>query len=189
MNENLSTVPEEEKNSKKSFKKELLEWVQAIAIALVLALLIRNFIFTVVRVDGQSMEPTLWHNDRMIVWRLGYEPKNGDIVVFNPPGYEDNIYWIKRVIATEGQTVEIDYSENSGYVDGEKLDESYLGEQMLSLPHLEIEEMTVPEGCVFVLGDNRNHSTDSRVIGAVSTDRIIGEANLRFFPFNSIQTY
>ena len=187
MNEEINIQQEEVKG--KSFKKELLEWIQAIAIALVLALLIRNFIFTVVRVDGSSMEPTLWHNDRMIVWRLGYEPKAGDIVVFNPPGYEDNIYWIKRVIATEGQTVEIDYSENSVYVDGEKLGESYLGEEMFYLPHLEIKEMTVPEGCVFVLGDNRNHSTDSRVIGAVSVDRIIGEANLRFFPFNAIETY
>lgn len=187
MNEEMNTQQEEVKG--KSFKKELLEWVQAIAIALVLAILIRSFIFTVVRVDGSSMEPTLWNNDRMIVWRLGYEPKAGDIVVFNPPGYEDNIYWIKRVIATEGQTVEIDYIENSVTVDGKKLDESYLGEEMAYMSHLEIKEMTVPEGCVFVLGDNRNHSTDSRIVGAISTDRIIGKANLRFFPFSAIETY
>ena len=167
----------------------LADSLAADALALVLALVIRNFVFTVVRVDGQSMEPTLWHNDRMIVWRLGYEPKVGDIIVFNPPGYEDNIFWIKRVIATEGQKVEIDYSSNSVYVDDQKVDESFLGEEMIYMPHLEIEEMTVPEGCVFVLGDNRNHSTDSRVVGAISEDRIVGEAKLRFFPFNAIETY
>lgn len=176
------------KDLKKSLKKEIVEWVQAIVIAVVLALLIRNFVFTVVRVDGQSMEPTLQHNDRMIVWRLGYTPKQNDIVIFNPPG-EKNVYWIKRVIATEGQHVEIDYTSGSVYVDGEKIDEPYLGEQMLAQPQLPITEIDVPEDCVFVLGDNRNHSTDGRVIGPVSEDRIVGKAALRFWPFTGIGTY
>ena len=175
--------------NKKSFKKELLEWVQAIVIAVVLALVIRSFVFTVVRVDGQSMEPTLQHNDRMIVWRLGYEPERDDIVIFNPPGYEKNVYWIKRVIATEGQHVEIDYARNSVYVDGEKIDEPYLGEEMRALAHLPITEIDVPEDCVFVLGDNRNHSTDGRVIGPVSEDRIVGKAVVRFWPFGGIESY
>lgn len=165
---------------KKSAGKELLEWVQAIVIAVVLALLIRNFVFTVVRVDGQSMEPTLHNNDRMIVWRLGYEPKAGDIVIFNPPGYDKSIYWVKRVIALEGQHVEIDYYTNSVYVDGEKLDEEYLGEEMLA--QQTITEVDVPEGCVFVLGDNRNHSTDGRVIGPIDKDTVIGRAVFRFWP-------
>ena len=175
--------------NKKSFKKELLEWVQAIVIAVVLALVIRSFVFTVVRVDGQSMEPTLQHNDRMIVWRLGYEPQRNDVVIFNPPGYEKNVYWIKRVIATEGQHVEIDYADNSVYVDGEKIDEPYLGEEMRALAHLPITEIDVPEDCVFVLGDNRNHSTDGRVIGPVSEDRIVGKAVIRFWPFGAIESY
>ncbi len=172
---------------KKSMGREIYEWVQAIVIAVVLALIVRNFLFTVVRVDGQSMEPTLQHNDRMIVWRLGYEPENGDIVIFNPPGYEKNVYWVKRVIATEGQSVKIDYDENSVYVDGEKLDEDYLGEAMIN--QNTITELEVPEGCVFVLGDNRNHSTDGRIIGPVSTDHIVGEAVLRFWPFTKIDTF
>lgn len=183
-------MPEEEEASpKKSLKKEIVEWVQAIVIAVVLALVIRNFIFTVVRVDGQSMEPTLQHNDRLIVWRLGYEAEQGDVVVFNPPGYDDNIYWIKRVIAKEGQHVEIDYTSGSVFVDGEKIDEPYLGEPMVDKGYMPITEIDVPEDCVFVLGDNRNNSTDGRVIGPVSEDRLVGKAALRFWPFNKVKTY
>ena len=179
-----------EKNKKQKKKKsagrEILEWVQAIAIAVVLALVVRNFVFNVVKVDGRSMEPTLQHGDRMIVWQLGYEPKAGDIVVFQPPG--ENKYWIKRVIATEGQHVEIDYSTNSVYVDGEKLRETYLGEKMKDLGFA-VDELDVPEGCVFVMGDNRNHSSDGRVIGPVSTDEIIGKAVLRFWPLDKMKFY
>ena len=178
----------EDKKPEKSAGKEFLEWVQAIVIAVVLALVIRNFVFTVVRVDGSSMEPTYQNFDRLIVWRLGYEPENGDIIVFNPPGKPENEYWIKRVIATEGQHVEIDYAANAVYVDGEKIDEPYLGEIMLDKGY-PVEELDVPKDCVFVLGDNRNHSSDSRVISAFSQDRIVGKAVLRFWPFNKIKTY
>jgi len=178
----------EDTKKKKSAKKELVEWIQAIVIAVVLALVIRNFVFTVVRVDGQSMEPTLQHNDRMIVWRLGYEPEHGDIVIFNPPGFDDNMYWVKRIIATEGQSVSIDYNTNSVYVDGEKIDEPYLGEAMLDRG-FDYREVEVPEDCVFVLGDNRNHSSDGRVIGPVSTDRIVGKAVVRFWPFTNMNIF
>ena len=174
----------EEETSGKSLKKEIIEWLQAIVIAVVLALVIRNFVFTVVRVDGQSMEPTYQHSDRLIVWRLGYEPENGDVVVFNPPGKGKNVYWIKRVIASEGQHVEIDYNTNAVYVDGEKL-----GEPMYDKAYLPIKELDVPEDCVFVLGDNRNNSTDGRVIGPVNKEHVVGKAVLRFWPFSKIQTY
>ena len=172
---------------KGSVQKEIFEWVQAIVIAVVLALIIRSFIFTVVRVDGQSMEPNLHNNDRMIVWRLGYEPKQGDIIIFNPPGYAKNIYWVKRVIAMGGQHVEIDYATNSVYVDGEKLDESYLGEEML--PQSTLTEVDVPEGSIFVMGDNRNHSTDGRVIGPIEKERIVGRAVWRFWPLNNMTIF
>jgi signal peptidase I len=186
-NDKQEAASETEK-PKKSVQREILEWVQAIVIAVVLALLVRNFIFTVVRVDGQSMEPTLQHNDRMIVWRLGYEPKAGDIVIFNPPAYPENTYWVKRVIATEGQTVKIDYTTNSVYVDGEKIDEPYLGEEMEERMY-NFSEVEVPKDCVFVLGDNRNHSSDGRMIGPISEDCIVGEAVLRFWPVNNINTF
>lgn len=168
-------------------RKEIFEWIQAIVIAVVLALFIRSFIFTVVRVDGESMEPTLQNNDRMIVWRLGYEPKQGDIIIFNPPGYPKNIYWVKRVIALGGQHVEIDYASNSVYVDGEKLDETYLGEEMM--PQTTLTEVDVPEGSIFVMGDNRNHSTDGRVIGPVEKSRVVGRAVWRFWPFNNMSIF
>ena len=204
---------------KKSVQKEILEWVQAIAIAVVIALLVRNFVFTVVKVDGKSMESTLQHGDRMVVWRLGYDPEAGDIVVFNPPGQPEDIFWIKRVIATEGQTVKIDYDTNSVYVTDvkpeklakmsedelekayRKLDEPYMndcqcidceraygGDDMVKTSNA-LTEVTVPKGCVFVMGDNRNHSSDGRVIGPVSTDRIVGEAVLRFWPFGNMSTF
>lgn len=192
MNENFENEQIEVENTEdtsilKKVRREVFEWVQAIVIAVVLALIIRNFVFTVVRVDGQSMEPTLQHNDRMIVWRVGYEPKQSDIVIFNPQGYDKNIYWVKRVIALEGQHVTIDYSENAVYVDGERIEEAYLGERML--PQQTITDITVPEGYVFVMGDNRNHSTDGRVIGPIKEESIIGRAVLRFWPMNKIETY
>ena len=189
INQNGAEIIEEIVKSGKStyLKNEFFEWMKAIILAVVLALIIRNFIFTVVRVDGQSMEPTLQHNDRMIVWRLCYQPKAGDIVIFNPPGYPKKIYWVKRVIATEGQHVEIDYNTNSVYVDGEKLDEPYLGEPMLA--QSTITKVDVPEDFVFVMGDNRNHSTDGRVIGPVHKDNIIGKAVVRFWPINKFSAF
>ena len=195
--EEIKEITEEEvseKPKKKSAMKEVLEWVQAFAIAAVVAFLIKNFVFTVVRVDGQSMYSTLHHNDRMIVWRLGYEPENGDIVVFKSRA-TDNNYWIKRVIATEGQHVKIDFERNEVYVDGVKIKEPYInddksGDPMQFYPqqHQYI-DVEVPKGCVYVMGDNRNQSRDSRAIGTVSVDSILGKAKLRFWPFKSIETY
>ena len=83
--------------------------------------------------------------------------------------------------------MEIDYPSNSVYVDGEKIEEPYLGERMQNMPTLT--EIDVPEGCVFVLGDNRNHSTDGRVIGPISKDSIIGEAVLRFWPLTNMDIF
>ncbi len=180
--------PKKEKQ-KKTPAREALEWVQAIVIAVVLALVVRNFVFTVVKVDGQSMEPNLQHADRLIVWRLGYEPKQGDIVVLERP---DGTYWIKRVIATEGQTVSVDYDENCVYVDGEKLDEPYLEnlpEEMVDKGFDYPNGEKLKDGQVFVMGDNRNHSSDGRVIGPIHEESIIGKAVLRFFPFGKIKTY
>lgn len=181
---------------KKTVGREILEWVGAIVLAIAVAALIRTFLFTVVRVDGHSMDNTLSHNDRLIVWRLGYECTQGDIVIFAPPIAENEnknmfnrIYWVKRVIATGGQHVEIDYSNNAVYVDGEKLDEEYLPEIMS--PPLEsaaISSIDVPEGYVFLLGDNRNRSRDCRYIGAVPESTVVGKAVFRFWPFNGFGT-
>lgn len=194
MDENLNTMPEGspeegETKKKKSAKREALEWVQAILIAVVIAFLVRTFLMTVVRVDGESMMDTLHHNERLIVWKLGYEPEADDIIIFHPR-CNPKSYYVKRVIALEGQTVYIDYDENAVYVDGEKLDEPYIRQHdadPLEVKSLET-EWTVPEGCVFVMGDNRNNSSDSRNsdVGFVTKESILGKVLVRFWPFNKI---
>lgn len=177
---------------KKSLGQEILEWVEAIALAVIVALFIRGFIFTVVRVDGQSMDYTLAENDRLIVWRLGYTPTQGDVVIFTPDVPENEntnmfnqVYWVKRVIATGGQHVDIDYAANAIYVDGVKLDEPYLHEPMVSPGYVDYYSIDVPEGQVFLMGDNRNHSRDCREIGPADQDDVVGKAILRFWPLKS----
>ncbi len=189
-NENEINEAAAQPKKRKSAKREMLEWVEAIVIAVIIAFVIRTFIMTVVKVDGQSMENTLHDSERLIVWRLGYEPTNDDIIIFEPkcaPGS----YYVKRVIATEGQTVVVDYGTNSVYVDGEKLDEPYIKEKMEIYPYsASSDEYTVPEDCVFVMGDNRNHSSDSRNpdVGFVTKESILGKVVLRFWPLNTLGT-
>lgn len=170
---------------KENVKKELIDWLKTIVGAVVIVLLIQHFLFIPVRVEGRSMEPTFSHNDRLIVWELGYKPESGDIVVFDPPiGLGGDKHWIKRIIATEGQTVRIDYDTNSVYVNDNKIEETYLGEEMDGSGMI---EEVVPKDCVFVLGDNRNHSSDSRVIGAVKSNSIIGKVVARIWPLPGLE--
>lgn len=173
--------------AKKSMQREILEWILSILIAVVLAYVIRQFIFTVVKVEGASMQPTLMNEDRLIVWRLGYKPDNGDIIVLHQEGYPP---YIKRIIATEGQTIDIDFDSHKVYVDGEELQEDYILEPTVLRGDVKF-PATVPKDCVFVLGDNRNNSRDSRFegVGMVTRDEVIGKAVLRFFPFNSISVF
>lgn len=177
---------ESEESTAKSFKKEFFEWVQAIAIAVVLALLIRTFVFTLVKVDGSSMVPTLQDGDRLYVTRLLYKPKASDVIVFRPAGDKDK-YYVKRVIATEGQEVDINFSTGAVMVDGVVLDEPYINELTYAQGNVSF-PVTVPKDCVFVLGDNRNRSKDSRFsdVYMVSEDSIMGGAVFRLFPFNAI---
>lgn len=163
-------------------KKEILEWVQAIVIALVIAFVIRTFFFTMIKVDGQSMEPTLHHNDRLIVTKFMYKPKQGDIIILRPPMYQDTPY-VKRIIALPGQEVDIDAEKNIVYVDGVPLDEPYIAEPTATKGNIDYPQI-VPENTVFVLGDNRNRSRDSRFrdVGMIPYDAIIGKASIRLWP-------
>lgn len=167
---------------KNNMKKELLDWAISIVVALALALFIRQFIFTLVRVDGPSMQPTLHHNDILYVNRFMYAPEVGDVIIFKP-SHSPSTPYVKRVIATEGQEVFIDEQKGEVYVEGKLLNEDYISEALVSGGTIEY-PYVVPDDCVFVLGDNRNNSLDSRVasVGAVSKDSIIGHVIFRILP-------
>ena len=187
-NEILTNFPEEpEETNRTDWKKEIKEWMQAIFFAVIIGYIIINFIFFTVRVDGASMDPTLTHGDRLIVWRLGYEPENGDIVVLEPPIYNVDDRYVKRVIATEGQTVQI--INNRVYVNGEAIDEPYIQGNVSALGSKYELPQAIPQGACFVLGDNREHSTDSRAFGLVPNDHIMGEVKLRIWPLNSLEVF
>lgn len=185
---------ESAKEKKFNWKRELLDWAQAIIIALVVALLIKNFVFTLVQVDGDSMLPTLQNSNRLYVNRFMYTPEKGDIVIFKPVDDPKRPY-IKRVIATEGDTIYIDYETSTVYVNDEPIDEPYIKEPtrlvgahitrlMNTGNYSRQQPIIVEKDKVFVMGDNRNHSRDSREIGLVDKKQIIGGAVFRFWPLN-----
>ena len=145
------------------------------------------FVIRVVDVRGTSMWPTLQNGDKMLVSDLFYTPKQGDIVVFKKDEYDPDKALVKRVIAVEGQEVNIDFANGLVYVDGEVIEEAYINEATQKKLDF-IGPQTVPEGCVFVMGDNRNASSDSRKaeIGMVDERLIVGKVLLRVFPLDSI---
>ena len=163
---------------------ETLDWIQCIVSALVVCILVFTFAFRVVGVIGTSMVPTLEERDRLVISKLFFTPQRGDIVVLRKLDFMEEPI-VKRVIATEGETVDIDFTEGVVYVDGVALDEPYVN-ALVHEPEDFTEPVTVPEGCVFVLGDNRNKSTDSRcaLVGCVDTRLILGKAYFRLTPLN-----
>src|SRR5699024_356387 len=171
-------------------KNELWEWTKALLIAFGVAAIIRMFLFTPIVVDGESMIPTLGDGDKMIVNKIGYtigKQDRCDIIVFHAPEQKD---YIKRVIGLPGD--EVKYEDDVLYINGEPYEEPYLDplkEQATDMPLTEdftlegkIGEVTVPENHVFVLGDNRRRSKDSRHIGPVPMEEIIGSTKLVFWP-------
>lgn len=175
------------------FKVDLFFWLQALVVALAVMILIFTFVGRIITVDGSSMLPTLHDKDVMILRSIGYHPKQGDIVVLTKDfGHYQDSPIVKRVIAVGGQSVRIDYAESKVYVDGVALDEPYTLDNYLIEPHsstYSITEMVVPEGSVFVLGDNRNNSSDSRHVelGAIDERYIIGKTVLTL-PIGSFLT-
>lgn len=165
---------------------QVYEWAESIVYALAAVVLIFTFIFRTVSVDGTSMQNTLQDGDRVIICNFNYTPKQGDIVALYAKNLKKPI--IKRVIALGGQTVDIDYSSNKVYVDGKEFD-APIKEKMLKAGDVKL-PVKVPKGCVFVLGDNRNVSLDSRYakVGMVDAKYIVGHAVFRILPLNSIGT-
>ena len=146
------------------------------------------FVFAVrmVNVVGHSMVPTLEQNDKVVISNLFYHPKQGDIVVLRKQTLMEEPI-VKRIIATEGQTVDIDFDDGVVYVDGKALDEPYVNEPVHDRENFE-GKITVPEGCVFVMGDNRNASTDSRDarLGCVDERYIMKRVYFTLFPVKNI---
>lgn len=190
-NENENIVPEEEITplEKTNFLSEAFEFIEIFVFSACFVVLLFTFVFRLARVDGPSMEDTLIENEILVISDLFYEPECNDIVVFYEIGGRFHESIVKRVIATEGQVVDIDFNTWTLKVDGKVVEEPYrkltpdlLRTSDLSYPY------TVPEGHIFVMGDNRNHSADSRSseIGPVDVRKIVGKVILRLSPISKI---
>lgn len=162
--------------------KEIISWILTFLVAFLLAFGIRAYLFEPYKVQMSSMNPTLYENDLIIVNKIIYrfrEPKRGEVVIFKPP-YGDKDY-IKRVIGLPKEIIEI--KDGFVFINGEKLIEPYLKNRTLgNLPPTEI-----PEGMIFVLGDNRGNSLDSREFGPIEIKKIDGRAEFVFWPINHIK--
>ena len=171
-------------------KGDLYIWLQAFVLISVAVVLCFTYLGRVVTVSGSSMEPTLRNGDMLLLRSGAGSVEQGDIVVLTREDFLDEPI-VKRVIATEGQTVVIDYTENCVTVDGERLKEPYVVEVMAQ-PYFSgpVETVTVPEGEIFVMGDNRNHSSDSRHpgLGTVDLRCVLGEAKAVLLPLGRMKT-
>lgn len=191
--------------SENALTKEILSWIKSIGIALALAVLINVFVFEMTGVDGDSMNPTLEHGDRLFAVKINQVfkniPKHGSIVIVDGNTMKDRTLideikdsaivstilrrknrdlLIKRVIGVPGDVLE--FRDNRLYRNGELLEEDYINEEMI----MGNETIKVPEDHVFVMGDNRNNSKDSRAIGPVPLKNVRAKVLIRLYPFNKI---
>jgi len=173
---------------------ELVEWIKALAVAGVLVFLIRWFLVSPFIVDGPSMQPNFWNRERIIVNKIIYDirqPKRGEVIVFHVP--EEGRDFIKRVIGIPGDTVKVE--GDTVTINGEPFDETYLKQAYADahaagkhynredgFPNARFPDGRVPEGTLFVMGDNRSNSEDSRMIGFIPMDRVVGRADLVYWP-------
>ena len=176
---------EQDKQAEEKESRDLYEWVQVLVCSVLVVVLVFTFCIRLIGVDGHSMVPTLQDGDRLLVTTslLSGEYKYGDIVIIQKGAFAGGEPIVKRVIATGGQTVDIDFETGAVYVDGALLEEDYINELTFVEEGTEF-PLTVPEGSIFVMGDNRNHSSDSRdaSLGTVDTRYVIGRAVFLAFP-------
>ncbi|MBR0528199.1 MAG: signal peptidase I, partial [Ruminococcus sp.] len=173
-------------------KNEILEWFESFVFAMLIVQLVFIFIFRIVMVDGRSMNNTLSDGDRLIMTHVNYTPERDDVVVVDSDAAGKIL--IKRVIGIEGDKIKIDYTNNHVYVNGQQISNEHIKEIMIDNGYFDRTYMTengvyeyeVPENCVFVMGDNRNDSKDSRSIGYVPEESIMGKAVFRIFPLNQL---
>ena len=170
--------------AKNKIAKEILEWALTIIIPVVAALLIHQYLFTFARVDGTSMLDTLHENNSMGVSRLHYrlnEPQRGEIITCNYPE-DGNKLFVKRIIGLPGETIEI--RDGTVYIDGEPIAETYL----TRVDDQSMDPITLAKDEIFVMGDNRPVSRDSRAVGPLTLDEIYGRVLFVAFPFNEIRS-
>lgn len=193
-------VPESAEAPRKPFA-DAFEWVASLVYAVLAMLLLNLFVFRSITVDGGSMNNTLINQDRVISTNLFYTPQRGDIVVIQSDRlpnraltekYDTTLYGepiIKRVIGLAGDTIRFDFENGDVYLNDELLEEDYVATPT-NVPWDSVsgQEYVIPDGYVYVMGDNRNGSTDSRDlrVGLVDTDFIMGKAIFRFYPFDSM---
>lgn len=182
-------MSDKNENKAKKSGREIIEWADSVAISVLCVVLLFTFVFRMVGVKGTSMQDTLQSGDKVIIYNLFYTPKAGDIVVISRADLiegDGNVAEpiIKRVIATEGQTINFNFDTGAVYVDGQKLDEPYIKDKTIPGRIPMDNPYTVPAGHVFVMGDHRSVSKDSRTaeVGAIDTRYILGKAVFRLFP-------
>ncbi len=179
----------EKQEEELTLAQDMFQSLRSLVWVVLLIIFLFTFVIRITVVDGESMERTLFHGDIVLVRSLAYTPKQGDIVVLTKTSFRPQSI-IKRVIAVEGQRVDVDYATSTVFVDGEPVEEPYIWE-IMEMPWWGegVNHLTVPEGCVYVMGDNRNNSSDSRLpdIGIVDERCIIGRALVVVFPFTDIK--
>ena len=184
MDEKKSKKKKEQVPPEVQARREAYDWIQSLISALLICVLVFVFVLRIMDVHGTSMVPTLRNGDKVLVSDLFYEPERGDIVVFKKDSYDDSKALVKRVVAVAGDVVNIDFERGTVYVNGEALEEDYI--DVLTTTKIDfIGPQTVPENCLFVMGDNRNASTDSRDkrIGMVDKRLVIGKVLVVVYPF------
>lgn len=182
------------------FLKEIFEWILVVVVSIVLYFLISTYLFAPYTVKGHSMDYTFADNDKVFISKIGSNYERGDEIVFHANENDD---YIKRIIGIPGDTIEV--VDDILYINGKKVDEPYLDKKKSELkssgvsgnltPDFNIEYLkstqskTVPENMYFVLGDNRQNSTDSRAFGFIKKDSVVGKVVLRYYPFSSFKTF
>ena len=195
INNNYENEIIEKDDNRSKLLDGVLDWAESFIFAIFVVVLVFTFLMRTVVVVGSSMYPTFEDGDRLIITHFFDTPKNGDVLVMNSQGLNKTI--IKRCIGIEGDTVRVDYNTQKVTVNGKEIKNVYINEPMEDLmgkfsPEYIVEqgvyEYKVPEGKVFVMGDNRNNSTDGRSddVGFVDVDDILGKVVLRLYPFDKI---
>lgn len=178
---------EKKSEPKPTFAESLYESMDAIAAGFIAIFILFAFVFRLVGVNGSSMVPTLADKDWLVISDFNYKPASGDIVVITQPN-SLNERLVKRVVATEGEIIDINYDTGEVYVNDILLEEKYIAEPTMRKGDLEF-PLAVPEGYVFVLGDNRNYSRDSRdsMIGFIDERHLLGKSLFRILPFGKFK--